>query len=90
MLGNNRHGDRWLVGTCCSTADLSLFQVISGLDYAFPNTMQARGDAMPRLRALVDRVAARERLAAYLASPRRMAFNNDGIFRHYPELDQSV
>jgi len=84
VLGNNRHGDRWLVGTCCSTADLSLFQVISGLNYAFPNAMQARRDAMPRLRALVDRVAARERLAAYLASPRRMAFIQQR--RHIPAL----
>jgi glutathione S-transferase len=38
--------------------------------------------------ALHDRVAARARIAAYLASPRRIAFNRSGIFRHYPELDR--
>ena len=26
-------------------------------------------------------------IKAYLASPRRIAFNESGIFRHYPELD---
>lgn len=90
VLANNRADERWLVGDQCSTADLSLFQVISGLDYAFPNAMRARCDTMPRLRELVGRVAGRERLAAYLASPRRMAFNNNGIFRHYPELDEAA
>jgi glutathione S-transferase len=39
------------------------------------------------LRALHDRVAKRPRVAAYLASERRIPFNEDGIFRHYPELD---
>ncbi|HUA79512.1 MAG TPA: glutathione S-transferase [Dyella sp.] len=70
-----------------SYVDLSLFQLVSGLDYAFPNTMHKMQKRIPRLRALAERVAKRPNIAAYLASPRRIAFNEDGIFRHYPELD---
>jgi glutathione S-transferase len=65
--------------------DLSLFQMVEGLRYAFPNAMKRL--RYPRLAALRDKVAARPRLAAYLASERRIAFNRQGIFRHYPELD---
>lgn len=72
-----------------SYVDLSLFQIISGLDYAFPLAMRRLRRKLPHLRGLVERVAERPRIAAYLASPRRLAFNEDGIFRHYPELDAS-
>ena len=68
--------------------DLSLFQVMSGLSYAFPNVMRKHTRKFPLLRALHDRVAARPRIAAYLASARRVPFNESGIFRHYPELDR--
>jgi len=67
--------------------DLSLFQLVSGLRYAFPKAMAAREGELPRMRALVDRVAARPRIRDYLASPRRLPFNEHGLFRHYPELD---
>jgi glutathione S-transferase len=70
-----------------SYVDLSLFQLVSGLDYAFPNTMRRMHKRMPRLRALAERIAERPNVAAYLASPRRIPFNEDGIFRHYAELD---
>ena len=66
---------------------LSLFQVMSGLGYAFPVAMKRMRGKLPLLNALAARVAERPRLAAYLASPRRIAFNEMGIFRHYPELD---
>lgn len=65
--------------------DLSLFQMVAGLRYAFPRTMKAL--RYPKLAALHDRVAARPRVAAYLASPRRIPFNQQGIFRHYAELE---
>ena len=68
--------------------DLSLFQVIAGLDYAFPRTMARVKLQHPRLTALHQRVMARPRIAAYLASPRRIPFNDRGIFRHYAELDE--
>ena len=71
-------------------ADLSLFQVIEGLRYAFPRAMQSHERRIPRLIELRDRVAALPRIAGYLASPRRIPFNQDGIFRHYPELDGAV
>jgi len=73
-----------------SYVDLSLFQLISGLDYAFPNTMRRMRmrKRIPLLRALAERIAERPNIAAYLASPRRIAFNEEGIFRHYAELDR--
>jgi glutathione S-transferase len=67
--------------------DLSLFQLMAGLEYAFPKAMVTLRKDVPKLAALAERVAARPNVAAYLASPRRLAFNTDGIFRHYPELD---
>jgi glutathione S-transferase len=68
-------------------ASLSLFQMVEGLRYAFPGTMKKLERRYPRLIELHERVAARPRLAAYLASKRRIPFNRQGIFRHYPELD---
>ena len=73
-----------------SYVDLSLFQLMSGLEYAFPRAMQRIGRQLPRLHALRERVAQRPRIADYLASPRRLPFNQNGIFRHYPELDDPV
>jgi glutathione S-transferase len=75
------------VGRRTSYVDLSLFQMIAGLRYAFPRAMARLEPKYPRLVALHGRVSARPRIAAYLASRRRIAFNQSGIFRHYPELD---
>ena len=72
-----------------SYVDLSLFQLMAGLDYAFPRAMKRLSRKLPLLRALTVRVAQRPGIAAYLASPRRIAFNTNGIFRHYPELDDA-
>jgi glutathione S-transferase len=77
----------WLLGKAFSYADLSLFQMIAGLRYAFPRAMQRLEAKYPRQVALHDRVASRPRIAAYLASKRRIDFNRRDIFRHYPELD---
>jgi glutathione S-transferase len=71
-----------------SYVDLSLFQVFEGLQYAFPNASGRILKRMPLLTALHDRVAARPRLSEYLGSSRRIPFNTQGIFRHYPELDE--
>ncbi|HSV71865.1 MAG TPA: glutathione S-transferase [Methylibium sp.] len=75
-----------LVGERISYVDLSMAHVIAGLRYAFPTASQAELANCPRLCALHDRVVARPRLKRYLASRRRMPFDNDGLFRHYPEL----
>jgi glutathione S-transferase len=80
-------GGPWLAGERLSYADLSLFQVTRGLQYAFPKAMAALARKVPAVLALADRVAARPNIAAYLASARRIPFNEDGIFRHYPELE---
>jgi glutathione S-transferase len=77
----------YVTGRKLSYVDLSLFQIVEGLRYAFPNRMQAFERKIPGLIALHDRVAARPHIAAYLASERRIAFNEDGIFRHYKALD---
>lgn len=82
-----KRGRTWLVGDGCSYADLSLFQVLEGLAYAFPRAFDRLSAKVPRLMTLHGQVAARPRLAAYLASPRRLDFDEHGIFRRYPELD---
>lgn len=78
-----------MVGNRLTYVDLSMAQVIAGLRYAFPKAAATGLRPYPRLRALHDAVFARPRIADYVASDRRLAFNNDGIFRHYPELDVS-
>ncbi|MGH7749462.1 MAG: glutathione S-transferase [Candidatus Dormibacteria bacterium] len=87
VLAANPAGEAWLVGGALTYADLGLFQAIEGLRYAFPKAMAARQRDWPRVIGLHDRVAERPAIAAYLASPRRIPFNRQGIFRHYPELD---
>ena len=83
-----QHNDRrHLIGGSITYVDLSMFQVMSGLGYAFPKAMARLEQRAPGLVALRDRVAERPRIAKYLASSRRLPFNEDGIFRHYPELD---
>ena len=82
-----RNGSRVLVGNAVSYVDLSLFQMIEGLRYAFPRAMTKQESKHRRVIALHDRVAARPRLAAYLDSERRLPFNQEGIFRYYRELD---
>ncbi|GGB39957.1 glutathione S-transferase [Tistrella bauzanensis] len=89
VLTRNRHGADWLVGARMSYADLGLFQTVAGLRYAFPRRMAALDGQFPAVAAVVGRVAASPRIAAYLASDRRLAFNEDGLFRHYPELDDA-
>jgi glutathione S-transferase len=79
-------GGKHLLGRA-SYVDLSTFQVVAGLDYAFPRAMARIAKTIPGLRALHDRVAERPRIAAYLASKRRIPFNESGLFRRYPELD---
>ena len=74
-----------LVGHAVSYVDLAAMHVVDGLHYAFPKAFSHV--KAPRLRALHDRIAKRPRIAAYLASERRLPFNEQGIFRHYPELD---
>ncbi len=84
---NQASGGAGLVGAEISYVDLWMFQALAGLEYAFPMAFASVIEDAPRLRALAERVAARPNVAAYLASQRRIPFNEDGIFRHYPELD---
>jgi glutathione S-transferase len=87
VLQRNPHGSDWLTGDALTYADLSLFQMVAGLRYAFPRTMKRLEPDCPLIIALHDRVTERKRIKSYLNSKRRIEFNNDGIFRHYKELD---
>ena len=87
VLERNTAGAAHLVGAELTYPDLSLFQVVAGLRYAFPRAMTLLEPKYPRVVELHDRVAARPGIAAYLTSNRRIPFNEHGIFRHYPELD---
>jgi glutathione S-transferase len=90
VLQQNPHGSKHIVGDALSYVDLSLFQVVEGLRYAFPRGMKGHADKYPALTALRDAIAKRSNIAEYLQSDRRLAFNEDGIFRHYPELDKDA
>jgi glutathione S-transferase len=81
------NGGRFLVGQRLTYVDLSIFQIIEGLRYAFPRRMKRFEKKVPGLVELQDRVAARPRVKAYLASPRRIPFSQWGIYRYFKELD---
>ena len=81
------HQGGHLVGDRVTYADLSAFHIVAGLTYAFPKAAARTLGDCPKLKALADRLAVSPKLKPYLDSPRRLAFNERGIFRHYPELD---
>lgn len=82
-----RSGGPWLMGPELTHPDLSLFQLLEGLAYAFPKGFARVSEGMSRILRIRDAVAERPRIAAYLASDRRIAFNEVGVFRHYRALD---
>jgi glutathione S-transferase len=90
VLEDNPAGPAHSVGASLTAVDLSLFQLAEGLAYAFPRAMAKFSARYPALAALREAVRARPRIASYLASPRRLPFNESGVFRHYPELDQDA
>jgi glutathione S-transferase len=87
VIAGNPAASGFLVGDALSYADLSLFHVVEGLSYAFPKAMEPALAAHPKVVALQETVRALPKVAAYLASPRRLPFTERGLFRHYPELD---
>ncbi len=84
--GQGKRGG-WLTGPDLTYADLSLFQAVEGLRYAFPHALKRLEPKIPKVIAVRDAVAARPNIKAYLASARRIPFSTEGIFRHYPALD---
>jgi glutathione S-transferase len=86
LLARQR-GQRYLAGAKLTYVDLSMFQIIAGLSYSFPNAMARVVRSYKRLFALHARIQERPQIAAYLASERRIPFNDQGIFRHYAALD---
>jgi glutathione S-transferase len=82
-----KNGGNFILGRCLSYVDLSLFQIVEGLRYAFPKRMKRFERKIPGLVALHERIARRPRIAAYLASPRRIPFSQWGIYRYFKELD---
>ncbi|THK39362.1 glutathione S-transferase [Ensifer sp. MPMI2T] len=89
VLRQNPKGAGHIVGGRLSYVDLSLFQLVEGLRYAFPKAMRSYEENIPGVIALHDAVAERPNIRNYLASDRRLSFNEAGIFRHYPELDRA-
>ena len=87
VLQTNPNGPHHAVGAELSYVDLSLFQLVAGLHYAFPRAMRHFAQQHPLLASLHQRVPQHALLKAYMRSERRLAFNQDGIFRHYPALD---
>ena len=83
-----KSGGPYLLGRKLSYADLSMFQVVAGLRYAFPSAMKRIERKIPRVVAIHDRVAQRPNIKSYLVSERRLPFNEYGIFRRYAELDE--
>lgn len=83
----DHNGNGVLVGDAVSYVDLAIFHLLCGIEYAFPKGYAKEAEKVTGLVELRDRIAARPKIAAYLASPRRLPFNEDGIFRRYPELD---
>ena len=88
VLSNNPAGTAHMLGKTLSYVDLSMFQLIAGLSYAFPRAMARLETAHPQLMALHEKVSKQTQVAAYLRSKRRIAFNQLGIFRHYAALDR--
>ncbi|HYZ61369.1 MAG TPA: glutathione S-transferase [Acetobacteraceae bacterium] len=88
ILTRNAAGASWMVGASVTYVDLSVFQTVEGLRYAFPRATAGVLGGTPLVADLVERVRRLPRVAAYLASERRLPFNEHGIFRHYPELDE--
>lgn len=87
VLKRNPQGERYLVGARVTYADLSLFEIVEGLGYAFPRALARQARRHARIMALHDRVKTRPRIAAYLGSKRRLPYDQVGIFRYYRELD---
>jgi glutathione S-transferase len=82
-----RNGGQYLVGRRLTYVDLSLFQIVEGLRYAFPWRMRRFEKKIPGVVALHDRVAKRPRIKAYMKSERRIPFSQWGIYRYFKELD---
>ncbi len=89
VLAKNPSGSAYLIGNALSYPDLSLFQMVSGLRYAFPRAMAEFEHDLPLTVGFHDRVSQNPQILAYLTSTRRIPFNEEGIFRHYPELDNN-
>lgn len=86
IIARNPQGP-YICGGGVTYADLSMFQLVEGLRYAFPNAFAKVEANYPRLIALHRELAKRPRMKSYLDSPRRIPFNEMGIFRRYPVLD---
>ena len=89
ILANTTRGGSCILGRNCSYVDLSLFQIIAGMRYAYPETMKKTEKKYIKLITLHDKVESRPHISTYLSSERRVPFNEYGIFRYYPELDRN-
>ena len=86
-LATKANPGTWLIDQRWTHGDTSIFQIVEGLRYMFPRRMATLAPDVPGLIAVHGEVAGLPGVRAYLASDRRLPFNEQGIFRHYPELD---
>jgi glutathione S-transferase len=82
-------GGPWLYGGTFTYADIVLFQCIDGNLFAFPKTMaklraDSKYDGVFKLYEAVKEVP---KIAAYLSGKRPYQYG-EGIWRHYPELEE--
>lgn len=87
VIARNPARSGLLVGRRITYADLSLFEIVEGMTYAFPRAFGRAARRHPHITELADRVRVRPRIKAYLASKRRLPYDQVGIFRQYSELD---
>ncbi|EUC40760.1 hypothetical protein COCMIDRAFT_9410 [Bipolaris oryzae ATCC 44560] len=90
LKANEAQGEgKFLVGSKLTYADTTLWHVLSGLKFAYPNELKVREKDYPLLfGSFYESVAQAKGVKEYLESDRRLPFSM-GIFRHYPELDRS-
>ncbi len=88
VIARNSSASGWLVGDALSYGDTSIYHLVEGMNYAWPKRWASVAGNYPGMCQIRNRVAARPNIQSYLASERRIPFNTNGVFRHYPELDR--
>lgn len=89
LQGEASKGGKWLYGGNFTYADLVLYQCLDGVKFAFPNATKRieKEGKFGKVFELHRAVQERPKIKEYLASERRQKYSQ-GIYRHYPELDE--
>ena len=87
ILEANPAGADHLVGSFVTYADLSLFQLVEGLRFAFPLASERELAKLPHVMALHKAVAERATPEGLSGERTARTVRGTGIFRRYSELD---